>query len=250
MTRRELVCSVLLPVLSVPAYFFALVALRGPLEQWFLSETGPIELATAAFFLAAALGAVAHLRRNRASLPRAVRVLFGLFAAAALFVALEEVSYGQHLLGFECPRWFERHNHQGELNLHNMLGNRPSRRLRVLGSAAIPFVCIVLPFLHRRHPQAWRHAHWTWYLVPKWELVGLVVLAQLVTVPGRLPESLVGETRRLGELKEFYWSLAAWQYIRLMSQRVERARAAAAESSAAELLPLRAATSPGPRLAA
>lgn len=38
-----------------------------------------------------------------------------------LFGALEEISWGQRVLGIESPEWFLKHNKQGEINVHNLL---------------------------------------------------------------------------------------------------------------------------------
>ncbi len=43
-----------------------------------------------------------------------------LFALAAFFVGLEEVSWGQRILGLETPDVLAAHNFQGELTLHNI----------------------------------------------------------------------------------------------------------------------------------
>jgi hypothetical protein len=38
-----------------------------------------------------------------------------------LFGAMEEISWGQRILGIETPQWFLKHNKQGEINVHNLL---------------------------------------------------------------------------------------------------------------------------------
>jgi hypothetical protein len=38
-----------------------------------------------------------------------------------LFGAMEEISWGQRILGIESPEWFLEHNRQGETNLHNLV---------------------------------------------------------------------------------------------------------------------------------
>ena len=78
-----------------------------------------------AFALASALGAWGAVRawRDEAQgedrLPRMI-VLAGL-SAFCLFVAGEEISWGQRLLGFAPPEVFLQHNYQQELNFHNFL---------------------------------------------------------------------------------------------------------------------------------
>jgi hypothetical protein len=36
------------------------------------------------------------------------------------FGAMEEISWGQRILGIESPEWFLKHNRQGETNIHNL----------------------------------------------------------------------------------------------------------------------------------
>lgn len=47
------------------------------------------------------------------------RFFFGVLAIACLYVAGEEISWGQRLFDFETPEFFKEHNIQKETNLHN-----------------------------------------------------------------------------------------------------------------------------------
>jgi hypothetical protein len=47
-------------------------------------------------------------------------LFFTLFGAVMLLIALEEIAWGQSLLGFETPALFERINEQQETTLHNI----------------------------------------------------------------------------------------------------------------------------------
>ena len=72
-----------------------------------------------AFLVAGALFALgaSGQRRTTGKLPWFL-VGLGLFC---LFVALEEISWGQGLIGYRPPVYFLRHNFQQELNLHNVV---------------------------------------------------------------------------------------------------------------------------------
>ena len=218
MTRRAVIGFFVLPVLAVPVCMLLLQSLSSSAHQWFVSETGPVELGTAFLFLAAAAVAGVHVYRHRA-MPRMYRGLLVLFAMASLFVAMEELSYGQHLLKFENPEYFQQHNDKQELNLHNLYDNKPSRRIRLFGSLAIPFVCVVLPLLYRPRPEAWQPGHWTFYLLPRLELAAFAITAQLLTLPNRIPNSPIGTLTRPGEFKELYWAAAALCYAWLLERR-------------------------------
>ncbi len=91
------------------------------LEAW-TRENGPVETGSAAvLILIAGYGLIRGLRPELRPLPgRAGAAAPLALAGAALLAALEEVSWGQHLLGFESPPFFQTHNRQGETNLHNL----------------------------------------------------------------------------------------------------------------------------------
>lgn len=220
-TRRTWILFAGLPVASLLAYFLLLGTLPTRWVRFLLSETGPVELGTALLFFAASFVAVGHLRRHR-DVPAGYRALFVLFAIAGLFVALEEISYGQHLVEFESPQWFMENNKQQETNLHNLIGSKPSRRVRTLGNISFPVFCLVLPLIFLRNREAWTPGHWPYYLLPRTELISLTIVSLLVTVPKKFPENMLAHDwqTRLGEVKEFYWALIAFLYICLMSKRL------------------------------
>lgn len=49
------------------------------------------------------------------------RWFFSVLALAALYTFMEEISWGQRLIGFDTPGFFEEHSYQNEANLHNLL---------------------------------------------------------------------------------------------------------------------------------
>jgi len=87
-----------------------------------LREDEYVEWATFwAFLLAAAANGTAALGRQRArgGLPWFLLGL-GLFC---FVVAMEEISWGQRILGYRPPAYFLEHNFQQEPNLHNTIGS-------------------------------------------------------------------------------------------------------------------------------
>lgn len=98
-----------------------------------------------ASFWAFALAAALWGRAARRAGPRS-----GLFAAGmalfCLFVALEEISWGQRLFGFRPPAYFLEHNFQQELNLHNVV---PTEGRKLALVALIAGYGLVLPSLSR-----------------------------------------------------------------------------------------------------
>ncbi len=51
------------------------------------------------------------------------RIMLALFALAGFVVGMEELSWGQRLLGYSPPRVFEQFNIQHEMTLHNFIAN-------------------------------------------------------------------------------------------------------------------------------
>lgn len=92
-----------------------------------MQEDGLIEWATFILFLGAALVGGVRAVRNR----RAFDFLVALFC---LFVAGEEISWGQRLLGYMPPDFFLENNFQQETNIHNFsdLFGRPKWVLAAL----------------------------------------------------------------------------------------------------------------------
>ena len=114
-------------------------------------EDGAMEWGTFWAFLLAAgvalLGAVRQ-RKNDATLPWC-------FLGISLFcflVAMEEISWGQRVLGYRPPSYFLEHNFQQELNLHNIASTRLRKLMvkSVIGGygVALPLL-LLIPVLRR-----------------------------------------------------------------------------------------------------
>lgn len=90
-----------------------------------IRENGPYQTYTAvSFFVASVFLLLAFFQPgngNRLGSRSTRRNVFIVLLAIVLFVgAGEELSWGQHLLGFETPESVAKHNRQGEFNLHNL----------------------------------------------------------------------------------------------------------------------------------
>lgn len=76
-----------------------------------------------------------------------------LLAIVFFFGAGEELSWGQHMLGFEPPDFIAEHNRQGELNLHNLgppkSGLREYLTISKLFSLFWLVYCVCIPLLMR-----------------------------------------------------------------------------------------------------
>ncbi len=94
-------------------------------------------MVAAVFFIRAAI-----LEREKRKLPWFAAGL----AAFCFLVAMEEISWGQRVLGYSPPPYFLENNYQQELNLHNVMAT--SLRKQLLGALLVLYG-LLLPLLKR-----------------------------------------------------------------------------------------------------
>jgi len=130
-------------ILAVAAMAAILHAYRPLLYYPMVLEDGITEWATFwAFLLAAATFLYAARLQNRDGGP--VPVFFTAVACLCLFIAGEEISWGQRLLGYRPPLYFLERNFQQELNFHNII----AARMRRVGLLTVIFgYGVALPLL-------------------------------------------------------------------------------------------------------
>ena len=88
-------------------------------------EDGVVEYIGAALFLIASVLYFVLYKNSRADLksawiPLKGNIFYFLLGVAFLFVCMEEISWGQRIIGFETPDGMREANSQNEFNLHNM----------------------------------------------------------------------------------------------------------------------------------
>ena len=96
----------LIMALAVLAYFSGIMVGPRPLYRWLLREDSVVETLTAILLALAAVLAMAAAIGMPAAL-RWSRPFYFLFAAFSLLMALEEISWGQRLLGIEPGAFFK-----------------------------------------------------------------------------------------------------------------------------------------------
>ncbi len=187
---------------------------------WISGERGALEIGQFLVVLAGLAMALAALRLPRV---RASRVLAGWFTLAALgclYVAGEEVSWGQHLANWSTPAYWQAINDQGETNLHNTsvwLDQHPRSLLElgvVAGGVVLPLLMRLRPGLARRRLAV---------LAPPMALVPTALLAELVRLPERLSSALDRDLHvflRASEVQELYFYLFVLLYLAAMRRRL------------------------------
>jgi hypothetical protein len=88
--------------------------------EWLTDENHPVEMLT---FILALAAAVMGMRLATALVRRRQRFAAGfyiLFALGMFFIGMEEVSWGQQIIGWQTPADWGQVNAQGETTLHNL----------------------------------------------------------------------------------------------------------------------------------
>ncbi|MBU0679872.1 MAG: hypothetical protein KKD73_00470 [Proteobacteria bacterium] len=102
--------------MSIAALFVILATMFPQLYILATYEDLPGEWTQVFFFAATLLGSLLLVRHRHP-----YRLFFALLALACFYVVGEEISWGQRLFSFASPEFFQRHNLQQEVNLHNFL---------------------------------------------------------------------------------------------------------------------------------
>ncbi len=123
------------------------------------SEDNAIEYLGAMLFFAAALlffFASIHTRAIDGNAKPRLQILAILLSCGLLWIALEEISYGQRILGFDTPETLKSINTQREFNLHNLKivssesGFSHWLNIQRLFSIFWLVYCVVFPLVYRR----------------------------------------------------------------------------------------------------
>ncbi len=128
--------------------FVALFAKEGPFED--------VTYILALFGAACCAGAVWCFSRkgSPSAPPKILRWMFGALGLALFAVGMEEINWGQTLLGFSTPEAWKEVNYQKETSIHNLLGRNAleggARSIGVLLALAV----IVLVVVRMRSPKS------------------------------------------------------------------------------------------------
>ena len=114
-TRLGQFCYILI---CLHALFFGYIAIaHRPVYDFLKRQEGAVEFLTFVVFLLACVALSAAVLATRRLFLRCVYVLGGI---ALLFFAGEEISWGQHIIGYATPDFMVDLNYQREFNIHNV----------------------------------------------------------------------------------------------------------------------------------
>ena len=247
MTWRMLFGGTALLGFWLPAGIGAL-ALLGPrlgLASWVHGEFGLIENGTVLLLLLATALSVQALRDLPPGAPqRPLRILMALvLAAGTFFFAGEELSWGQHWLGFQTPEALVEGNWQEEVNLHNSRHEWVYALTHKWPYLALSWGCPVLGFglpflltLARVSPRPTEALYW---ISPGLELGFTGLAVPWITLPDHLGAYLYDNSKYFrehwgfhkGEAKECLMACFLFAYALRLYQKHRAERDAAGRGS-------------------
>jgi hypothetical protein len=119
---------------------------------YLITEDNVVEYATSlAYLLAGGLAAALALDLGRKA-ARLHASLYWLFSIGLFVIAMEEISWGQRILGLDTPEFFEKNNAKEEIGFHNMYGYPLHITFLIVGAYGA-FARMLMPSdLSRRYP--------------------------------------------------------------------------------------------------
>ena len=190
-TRFRLSSNVV--VLALSAAFMLTYIYRFDIALAISREDGVIEWATTLLYLIATVVFLVAARRFGF---RNVWLLgLGLMC---FFVAGEEISWGQRVIGVDTPEAIGSRNVQDELNLHNIEGVH--QNIRMVGAGIVSLLFFVIPITDAVMPSLRRlYTRWRVPIFPAWFILTPLIALLFMVVP-RLGGGLVFELDEFGEI--------------------------------------------------
>ena len=178
-------------------------------RRWIEGELALVELATPCVLLIGIAAGIAAMRM-RHRLPEArLGIWLSLVVIGSIYFAGEELSWGQHLFGWQTPELLETINDQEETNVHN-ISSWFDQKPRLLLELWVLIGGVIYPLMHWRErgaaPRTWQSWFWPTHVV-----LPAAVLAIVVRIPERLKPLLGVQSWpleiRYSEPQEYYFAL-------------------------------------------
>ena len=181
---------VLFPVLTIG--FVLAFLLDRPWYRAVLDEDGPVENLTPVALIAVAVLAVCAARRFRR---RRWHPFYLVLAALCVFGALDEISWGQRIVGFESPAFFKKYSRQEETNVHNVFQKFTTLKVKDLTPPAFIGYGVILPWLARRSRRVAALVERLYLVLSPRALIGCWILGSIFML-----DRPTGREEEIGEL--------------------------------------------------
>ena len=214
--RRLLIYQALpLAVLLLPFVWVAVFDEFRSLKR----EDGIIENLTVVFLLVAIGFCVnAMLKLKRLAVTKSLRIWLALLILGSLYFALEELSYGQHMFGWETGETWSELNDQEETNLHNVLPlfDQLPRTLLTLGVLIGGIILPLYRYFRKITLDESNRFYW------QWPTIDCVTVGLLVILIRPLQSVFDFEFINTGETKEFFFAVFILLYCISIQTRLKR----------------------------
>jgi hypothetical protein len=149
--RLVLLILQVISVMLFPGLLLFFSALHPNVYRIINREDYIIEWLTVLFFLLAAITAIVLgflIKRKGSPYP----IFLILFAGGCILFAVEEISWGQRILNVESPEYFIEHSDQQEINVHNIISERFSIKIKHVAAWVMFAYGVALPIAVIKKP--------------------------------------------------------------------------------------------------
>jgi len=225
--------------LWLPLLMFSVIVICGmtnypAYNKYFIGEFGIIELATPLVLLPAIIFGIKIFIDKENILDEKIKYFVLFVTFGCIYLAGEELSWGQHLWGWNTPNWLRLANDQQETNLHN-ISSWFDQKPRVLLEIFVVVCGVFMPLYRRLTGKVFQENDWRYWFFPTEICMPVSILIILSKVPERiktifdLPTTvfaildaypLVREFQ-YSEIQELYFAIFLMIYLLSIRKRLE-----------------------------
>lgn len=216
LSRRAVQCIFWCPVLMTGGFALLLyIPATESLAFSLLEENNVVELSTfMVMIIGGCLGLLLAKRMKAAGESGWVVAFYAAFSVVLLFIAFEEIAWGQWLFGFDTPERVREVNEQGELTLHNIRGLNGRTELLRLAFGVGGMLGILASYSRRLMKVGAPQLLILWFVV-----VTVLAIPDIVNDYVAFTASLDRAINKLSELAELLIGGASLLYIWLNGRR-------------------------------
>ncbi len=192
-------------------------------DAFFAGELGVIELATPIMLVPAIIGGIIIFINREKLVTKHLGYWILLVTLACVYIAGEEISWGQQLVGWGTPEWIEEINDQHETNLHNM-SSWFDQKPRLLLEISVLIGGIFLPLKRKLQSMHLLHDSWQYWLYPTVVCMPAAIISILSRLPDRIEvlsellDTIVDI--RYSEVQELYFAIFLMIYLLSIRKRL------------------------------
>lgn len=199
--------AVAMSIDAIQDYAFALVK-ENNIVDWLTS--GPA-------LAGGILGITLAMREHRRGKDKLIWVFYLVFAIGLIFIAGEETSWGQDFFHYRTPGFFERHNEQGDVTLHNLDGMNARNHYLRLAFGVGGLIGLLLRKSERLRDIAPPRALQVWFWL--FAVKSVLDIFFISSAGETMPSYILSE---LSEVIEMLIAMAGFLYVWLNGRRLAR----------------------------